>query len=98
MYVTGLMIWGAAAVASLPEPKLLDKGLIFIKDTDILLSENKWTIVVNIVLYDYATFVDHEFNVEPHSPGNTGTKEPKIALIWHTLGGVKSSGQDDRGT
>ena len=58
MYVTGLMIWGAAAVASVPEPKLFDKGLVFVKDADILLSGDKWTIMVNIALDDYATLVD----------------------------------------
>jgi hypothetical protein len=41
-----------------PEPKIFYKGLMFVKDTDILLSEDKWTIVVNIALDDYATLVD----------------------------------------
>jgi hypothetical protein len=35
-----------------PEPKTFDKGLAFVKDTDILLSGDKWTIVVNIALDD----------------------------------------------
>ena len=58
MYVTDLMIWGAAAVASVPEPNTFDKGLIFVKDTDIILSGDKWTIVVNTALDDYATLVN----------------------------------------
>jgi hypothetical protein len=58
MYISGFVIWGAYAVTSAPEPKMLDKGLIFIKDTDILLSGDRWTIVVNIALEDYATFID----------------------------------------
>jgi len=57
-YVSGFLIWGAAAVASVPEPSIFDKGLIFVKDTDNLLSGDKWTIVVNIVLDGYATIVD----------------------------------------
>jgi len=56
-YITGFAIVGAAAVAIVPEPKKFDKGLIFVKDTDILLSGDKWTIVVNIALDDYDTLV-----------------------------------------
>jgi hypothetical protein len=41
-----------------PDPKIFYKGLIFVKDAGILLSEDKWTIVVNIALDDYATLVD----------------------------------------
>jgi hypothetical protein len=44
------MIWGVAAVASVPEPKIFGKGLIFVEDTDILLSGDKWTIAGNIAL------------------------------------------------
>jgi hypothetical protein len=52
------MICVAAAVTMVPEPNTFDKGLLFIKDTDILLSGDKWTIEVNIALDDYATLVD----------------------------------------
>ena len=52
------MIWGTAAVDIVPEPKIFHKGLLFVKDTDILLSGDKWTIVVNIALDDYVTLVD----------------------------------------
>jgi hypothetical protein len=52
------MIWGAAVVVSVPEPQKFDKGLIFVKDTDILLSGDKRTIAVNIALDDYANLVD----------------------------------------
>ena len=41
----------------IPEPKTSDKGLIFVKDTDILLSGDKWTMIVNIALDDYETLV-----------------------------------------
>jgi hypothetical protein len=41
-----------------PEQKVFDKGLIFVKDTDILLSGDKWTIGVNVALDDYSTLVD----------------------------------------
>ena len=40
-----------------PEPRTFDKGLVFIKDTDILLSGDKWTIVVNIALDNYDALV-----------------------------------------
>jgi hypothetical protein len=47
MYVTGFMsIWGAV-LSIAPEPRKFDKGLIFVKETDVLLSGNKWTIAVN---------------------------------------------------
>jgi len=52
------VITGAAAVAIVPEPKVFDKGLIFVKDTNILLYGDKWTIVVNIALDDYSNLVD----------------------------------------
>ena len=45
------MISGAAAVAIVSEPKTFDKGLIFVKDTDILLSGDKWTIVVTVAVH-----------------------------------------------
>jgi hypothetical protein len=41
-----------------PEAQKFDKGLVFVKDTDILLSGDRWTIVVNIALDDYANFTD----------------------------------------
>jgi hypothetical protein len=50
-------MWGAA-LDSTPEPQKFDKGLVFVKDTDILLSGDRWTIVVNIALDDYATLTD----------------------------------------
>jgi len=40
-----------------PEPKTFDKGLIFVKDTNILLSGDKWTIAVNVALDDYTALV-----------------------------------------
>jgi hypothetical protein len=53
------MICGAAAAAMVPKPKNFDKGLVFVKDTDILLSGDKWTIVVNIALDDCATLINN---------------------------------------
>jgi len=55
---TGCVVNGAIADVIIPEIKIFDKGLIFVKDTDILLSGDKWTIVVNIGLDDYSTLVD----------------------------------------
>jgi hypothetical protein len=51
------VIHGAAAITLVPEPKTFDKGFIFVKDTDILLSGDRWTIVVNIAMDDYTTLV-----------------------------------------
>ena len=48
---------GAAAITTGPEPKQFDKGLIFVKDIDILFSEDKWTIAVNITLDDYISVI-----------------------------------------
>jgi hypothetical protein len=47
-YIAGFVICRTATVTMVPEPKIFYKGLIFVKDTDILLSEDKWTIAVNI--------------------------------------------------
>jgi hypothetical protein len=52
------MVCGTAVAKVEPVPKNFDKGLIFIKDTDILLSGDKWAIVVNIALDDYSALVD----------------------------------------
>ena len=49
---------GTNAVMLVPVPQALEKGLVFVKETDILMSGDKWTIVVNITLDDYATLVD----------------------------------------
>jgi len=52
-------MWGAANAAMVPELVNFDKGLIFVKDTDILLSGDKWTIVVNIALDDYNILIEN---------------------------------------
>jgi hypothetical protein len=52
------MVCGTAVAKVEPVPKDFDKGLIFVKDTDILLSGDKWTIVVNIALDDYTALVN----------------------------------------
>jgi hypothetical protein len=36
---------------------LFDKGLIFMKDRDILLTGEKWTLTVNIALDDYVNLI-----------------------------------------
>jgi hypothetical protein len=53
MSFTGLAVHGVTSEAVVPEPKTFDKGLIFVKETDILLSGDKWTIIANIALDDY---------------------------------------------
>jgi hypothetical protein len=42
-----------------PEPMTFHKELVFVKDTDILLSGDKWTIAVNIALDDYAILIEN---------------------------------------
>ncbi len=49
---------GTDAMMLVSAPQALDKGLVFVKETDILISGDKWTIVANIALDDYATLVD----------------------------------------
>ena len=48
---------GAATETAIPDSRTFDKGLIFVKDTNILPSGDKWTIVVNIALDDYTALV-----------------------------------------
>ena len=50
--------YGVSTATNDPEPKEFDKGLIFVKDTDVLLSGDQWTTVVNIALDDYTNVVD----------------------------------------
>jgi len=50
-------VCGTTTGMVVPEPQTFDKGLIFVKETDILLSGDKWTIVVNIALDDYGALV-----------------------------------------
>ena len=57
MYITGVAICAAATEMMVPETREFNKGLIFVKDTDILLSGDKWPIVVNIALDDYEAVV-----------------------------------------
>jgi hypothetical protein len=49
-----------------PERKVFDKGLIFVKDTDILLSGDNWATVVNVAVDDYSTLVDTTKSVLGH--------------------------------
>ena len=49
---------GTDAMMLVSAPQVLDKGLVFVKETDILISGDKWTIVANIALDDYAAMVD----------------------------------------
>ena len=49
---------GTATGMVVPEPQTFDKGLIFVKETNILLSGDKWTIIVNIALDDYDALVN----------------------------------------
>ena len=51
-----MLSWGTT-VPTEPEQIQFDKGLIFVKETDILFSGDKWTIAVNIALEDYESLV-----------------------------------------
>jgi len=50
-------VGGVPTETAMPESRTFDKGLIFVKDTNILLSGDKWTIVVNIAVDDYTALV-----------------------------------------
>jgi len=56
-YITGFVVCGTTTGMVVPEPQTFDKRLIFVKETDILLSGDKWTIVVNVSLDDYDAVV-----------------------------------------
>ena len=51
-----MLSWGTT-VPTEPEQIQFDKGLIFVKETDILFSGDKWTIAVNIALDDCESLV-----------------------------------------
>ena len=50
------MSWGTTLPTE-PEQRQFDKGLIFVKETDMLFSGDKWTIAVNIALDEYESLV-----------------------------------------
>ena len=57
MCVTGVMqAWGVAKSVQ-PEPRVFDKGLVFIKETEIPLSGDRWTVAVNIAVDDYSSLI-----------------------------------------
>jgi hypothetical protein len=79
MYVPGLglinVLSAEATVATAP----FEKGLIFMRDRDILLTGDKWTLAVNIALDDYVNLIrgmrliltQIQKNIELHqSPSN----------------------------
>jgi len=51
------MVYETSTGMMIPEPKTFDKGLVYVKDTDILLPGDKWTVIVNIALDDYEALV-----------------------------------------
>jgi hypothetical protein len=53
MYVSGIASHIVSCIGSNTDPGPYNKGLIFLKDRDILLTGDKWTIAVNIALDDY---------------------------------------------
>jgi hypothetical protein len=55
MYVSGIASRIVSCIGSNTDPGPYNKGLIFLKDRDILLTGDKWTIAVNIALDDYLT-------------------------------------------
>jgi hypothetical protein len=57
MYVSGIGSFTVSCISSNTEPGPYNKGLIFIKDRDILLTGDKWTIAVNVALDDYLNLI-----------------------------------------
>jgi hypothetical protein len=72
-------LWRGATIQISPEPQPFDKGLIFVKEADILLSGDKWTIAVNIAIDDYVSLVKTlrlvlgqiRRNIQVHNEPNT---------------------------
>jgi hypothetical protein len=72
---TIIAVGTGAGVAS----ALFDKGLIFMKDKDILLTGEKWTLAVNIALDDYVNLIQGtrfiltqiQRNVDTHKSPNS---------------------------
>jgi hypothetical protein len=89
-----VLSWGVILTTG-PEPRQFDNGLIFVRETDILFSGDKWIIAVNIALDDYGSLVGvmglvlgqiHR-NIQVH--GN-----PKNAIFLYTLGRNQSFRED----
>jgi len=68
------------------EPRPIDKGLIFIKETYVLLSGDRWIVAVNIALDDYSSLIHRmrlvlgqiRRNVQTHRNSNLVT----LDLHW----------------
>jgi hypothetical protein len=58
MCVTDFVLSWGAILTTVPESRQFHKGLIFVKETDELLSGDKWTIAVNTALDDNKTLVE----------------------------------------
>ena len=88
-YISGFVTWNAIAATSTPEPIELNKGLIFVRDTDVLLSGDQWTIVVNIALNDYTNLIELLKTMLDHIRQRIQTqKNPKsysLDIYWEEL-------------
>ena len=89
MCVTGVMqAWGIAESVQ-PEPRVFDKGLVFIKETEILLSGDRWTVAVNIAVEDYSSLIfglklilnQTRRNIQMHKTPNPAT----LDLHWEEI-------------
>jgi len=92
MCVTSIMqAWGVAESVQ-PEPRVFDKGLVFIKETKILLSGDRWTVAVNTAVDDYSSFIlglklvlnQTRRNIQTHKTPNPAT----LDLHWEEIEGL----------
>jgi hypothetical protein len=92
------MLWQGSAIPISPEPQAFDKGLIFVKEADILLSGDKWTIVVNIAIEDYISLTKSMRLILDQVRGNIRAyKEPKTSIFdihWEELNHLEKLNQE----
>jgi len=89
MYVAGIMWQWDVGKSVQPEPRAFGKGLFFTKETDVLLSEDRWTVAVNIPLDDYSSFIfgmrlvlgQIRRNIQTHRNSNSAT----LDLHWEEI-------------
>jgi hypothetical protein len=83
-----MQVWDVAESVQ-PEPRVFNKGLVFIKETDVL-SGDRWTVAVNIAIDDYSSLIfglklvlnQIRRNIQMHKNSNPAT----VDLHWKEIG------------
>jgi hypothetical protein len=82
IHVAGLGIIVLLSIEARIASTIYDKGLIFMKDRDILLTGDKWTLAVNIALDDYANLIQGMRFILAQTKRNIGIhKSPNKDII-----------------